>query len=164
MADSSPTGLRGRDQLFAQLGKHYGFKHQYSPVNTPHLNGQVERVNRTFAVMLKTAAEDYSTHWDLHLSKMVFVYNTSPHATTKETQFFQMHGFDPLLPSDFLRTFSRRRTTYGETDVAMQHIMTMNNAYEQAALQTHRTDDPNDASAPIPSAPSSQKKQSQKMI
>uniref|UniRef100_A0A1I7RZG3 RNA-directed DNA polymerase n=1 Tax=Bursaphelenchus xylophilus TaxID=6326 RepID=A0A1I7RZG3_BURXY len=154
----SDNGSQFTDQLFVQLGKHYGFKHQYSPVNTPHLNGQVERVNRTLAVMLKTAAEDYSTHWDLHLSKMVFVYNTSPHATTKETPFFLMHGFDPLLPSDLLlRTFSQRRTTYGETDVAMQHIMAMNNAYEQAALQTHRTDDQNDDSAPIPSAPSSQK-------
>jgi hypothetical protein len=60
----------------------------------------VEKANRVLVDMLTMYANENPESWCEHLPYVVFAYNTSLNASTKETPFFVVFGRDPLEPSD----------------------------------------------------------------
>jgi len=84
------------NNLFQQLG----VTHLYSTVYHPQTNGQIERFNATMDGKIAALCNERRTNWDEMLQFVTFNYNTSVHATTKQTPFEMMHGRKATLPFD----------------------------------------------------------------
>ncbi|KAL5468771.1 hypothetical protein EMCRGX_G029887 [Ephydatia muelleri] len=65
----------------------------------PQSDGMIERFNRTLLSMLRMAAVDDKSNWDLKLPCLMLAYRTSVHETTKHTPFSLMFGRE-LSPHD----------------------------------------------------------------
>ena len=68
-------------KLFANLV----VTHFYSTVYHPQTNGQIERFNTTMDGKIAALCNERRTDWDEVLQFVTFNYNTSIHATTKQT-------------------------------------------------------------------------------
>ena len=66
----------------------------------PQTNGQIERFNATMDGKIAALCNEQRTNWDEMLQFVTFNYNTSVHATTKQTPFEMMHGRQGTLPFD----------------------------------------------------------------
>ncbi|CAF1404611.1 unnamed protein product [Rotaria sp. Silwood1] len=84
------------NKLFDNLG----VTHLYSTVYHPQTNGQIERFNATMDGKIAALCNERCTDWDEVLQFVTFNYNTSIHATTKQTPFEMMHGRRATLPFD----------------------------------------------------------------
>lgn len=82
----------------------------------PQTNGITERFNRTLTEMLSMYVSSHQKDWDLCLPYVLFAYRTTPHASTKETPFFLIHGRDPNLPGDLLKVVDKSGETSQTTD------------------------------------------------
>lgn len=83
-----------------ELLKKIGTTHLYSTPYHPQTNGQIERYNSTMDAKIATLSNARKTDWDEQLSFVTFNYNTSIHASTKQTPFEMMYGRTAVLPSD----------------------------------------------------------------
>ena len=83
-----------------KLFEHLGVTHLYSTVYHPQTNGQIERFNATMDGKIAALCNERRTNWDEVLQFVTFNYNTSIHATTKQTSFEMMHGRQATLPFD----------------------------------------------------------------
>ena len=77
-----------------------GFTHWPTTAYHQSANGQVERANQTLRNMVMAYSRSNARHWDKNLQQLVFAYNNSINSVTKETPFFLIHGWDPLMPLD----------------------------------------------------------------
>ena len=68
----------------------------------PQTDGLVEKFNGTLGNMLASYVHQKPTSWPEFLKYVVFAYNTSVHASTKETPFYLLYGHDPMEPNDLL--------------------------------------------------------------
>ncbi|CAF5037630.1 unnamed protein product, partial [Rotaria magnacalcarata] len=66
----------------------------------PQTNGQIERFNAAMDGKIAALCNERRTNWDEVLQYVTFNYNTSIHATTKQTPFEMMHGRQATLPFD----------------------------------------------------------------
>lgn len=66
----------------------------------PQTDGQAERLNQVFQSMVSMFVDEQQKTWDRFISLLAFAYNTTQHASTKETPFFLTFGRDPYTPSD----------------------------------------------------------------
>jgi hypothetical protein len=69
--------------------------------------------------MLSAYVHQQADCWDDYLQFAVFAYNTSAHASTKETPFYLMYGHDPLEPCD-LGEPMRNRLIQGQGNIFTQ--------------------------------------------
>lgn len=83
-----------------ELFKKIGTTHLYSTPYHPQTNGQIERYNSTMDAKIATLSNARKTDWDEQLSFVTFNYNSSIHASTKQTPFEMMYGRTSVLPSD----------------------------------------------------------------
>ncbi|OWY96103.1 Gag-pol Polyprotein [Phytophthora megakarya] len=83
-----------------------GIKKLFGAAYQPQTQGLVERFNGTLIGMLKMFVNDAQTDWDLYLPRVLFAYRTSYHEALKDSPFFSLYGYDPVLPLDlaFLNT------------------------------------------------------------
>ena len=65
----------------------------------PQSDGMIERFNRTLLSMLRMAAVDDETNWDLRIPCLMLAYRTSIHEATKHTPFSLMFGREVQLLS-----------------------------------------------------------------
>ncbi|CAF0939234.1 unnamed protein product [Rotaria sordida] len=72
--------------------EHLGVTHSYSTVYHPQTNEQIERFNATMDKKIAALRNGRRTKWAEILQFFIFDYNTSVHATTKQTPFEIMHG------------------------------------------------------------------------
>jgi len=86
----------------------------------PQTNGLVKKFNGTLGNMLSAYANQKPSTWPSFLKYAVFAYNTSVHASTKETPFYLLYGHDPLEPFE-LTSPTRSRTT--STDEIVFHSL-----------------------------------------
>eukprot|EP00731_Ephydatia_muelleri_P019467 Em0012g292a len=68
----------------------------------PQSDGMMERFNRTLLSMLRMAAMDDETNWDLRIQCLMLAYRTSIHEATKHTPFSLMFGREVQLPIDVM--------------------------------------------------------------
>ena len=68
----------------------------------PQSDGMIERFNRTLLSMLRMAAVEDESNWDLKLPCLMFAYRTSVHEATKHTPFSLMFGREVQLPIDVM--------------------------------------------------------------
>jgi hypothetical protein len=87
-------------ELFNSITSLYGICHLYTTPYNPKANGVCERFNASMCDSLATICNKKRTNWDQQLSKLVFSYNTSRHASTKLTPFELMFGRMAKLPFD----------------------------------------------------------------
>ncbi|CAF2667867.1 unnamed protein product [Rotaria sp. Silwood2] len=85
---------------FGQAFRWLSLTHLYSTVYHPQTNGQIERFNATMDGKIAALCNGRRTDWDEVLQFVTFNYNTSIHATTKQTPFEMMHGRQVTLPFD----------------------------------------------------------------
>lgn len=69
-----------------------------STSQTPHVNRNVERFNRTLTGIFKTTIK----HWDEFLSQFLMVYNSSIHSFSRQTLIMMMLGRNITLPIEVL--------------------------------------------------------------
>ncbi|CAF4412864.1 unnamed protein product, partial [Rotaria magnacalcarata] len=94
------NGTHFTAQIMNNLFQHLGVTHLYSTVYHPQTNGQIERFNATMDGKIAALCNERRTNWDEVLQYVTFNYNTSIHATTKQTPFEMMHGRQATLPFD----------------------------------------------------------------
>jgi len=73
----------------------------------PQTDGLVEKFNGTLGNMLSAYSNKNPSVWPTYLQYCVFAYNTSIHASTKETPFYLLYGHDPIEPFDLLPNRTR---------------------------------------------------------
>ena len=88
--------------LFKELHRLAGMKVSNTTPYHPMGNGQVERLNCTFCNMLKTLSENDKRHWNKHLSKLAFAYNSTVNKSTGFSPFYLMFGRKSILPIDYV--------------------------------------------------------------
>ena len=94
------NGTHFTSQLTNKLFESLGVTHLYSTTYHPQTNGQIERFNVTMDGKIAALCNERRTNWDEVLPFVTFNYNTSIHATTKQTPFEMMHGRRAALPFD----------------------------------------------------------------
>ena len=86
-----------------------------SPYHAP-CNGAVENINKTLGDMLAPYVFEDPTLWDEYLPFVTFAYNTSVHASLKETPFYLLFGHDAMQP-DLIEGQERYRDAIHPTDI-----------------------------------------------
>jgi hypothetical protein len=94
------NGTHFTAQVMNNLFQRIGMTHLYTTPYHPQTNGQIERFNATMDGKIATLCNERRTDWDEVLQFVTFNYNTSIHATTKQTPFEIMHGRQAVLPFD----------------------------------------------------------------
>ena len=80
----------------------WGIKKSNTSAYHPQTNGLTERFNRTLCNSLAMLVNKDQNDWVDYLDAVTFAYNTRPQASTLETPFYLMHGWDPITPTDAL--------------------------------------------------------------
>jgi hypothetical protein len=97
---TSDQGRQFMSETFQELADLMGFKHFPTTAYHQSANGQAERAVGIIKRMLAPYLIKDQKDWDSKLQLVVFAYNNSTNATTKETPFFIAHVYDPITPSD----------------------------------------------------------------
>jgi HPt (histidine-containing phosphotransfer) domain-containing protein len=66
----------------------------------PQTMGLVERFNHTLIKMLKHYANTRADDWDVYVPYVLFAYRTTYNPVIRDTPFFLLYGYEPLLPYD----------------------------------------------------------------
>nr|CAD2163044.1 unnamed protein product [Meloidogyne enterolobii] len=106
-------------RIFGDLAKIYGFRHNKTTTYHPQSNGAVERMNRVIADMLYNYVNIKGSDWSSHLQHVSFAYNSSIHASSRQTPYFILYARDPVTPID-LRL---KGTDIGEREVEMSEYL-----------------------------------------
>lgn len=83
-------------EVYSLLGMHKSNTLAYHP----QTDGLVEWFNRTLTAMLSKTVKKNGRNWDQQLAFVLFVYRTSPQASTGESLFYLMYREDPRGPQD----------------------------------------------------------------
>jgi hypothetical protein len=139
-------GTNFTSDLFQEMTKMLGIRHNISTAYHPQSQGVVERSHATLTDCLAMYVGSDQKDWDRMISHCVFAINTSVNETTKYSPFFLIHGREPLLPKEvelgitqhvmleeILRRMQEARALAGERI----HIQQNKNAER---LNTHRRD------------------------
>jgi hypothetical protein len=123
----SDNGRQFVGETFREVSKFLQCEHRTITPYNPKANGQIERQNRTIAQMLSNYVNDSGSDWDKHLQKVIFAYNTSKNAATKNSPFALLFHREPRLPTDVaLKLDNRRRliidpSKSDEIAIALRH-------------------------------------------
>ena len=96
----SDNGRKFDTPVFRQFCSSYGIFNHYSSPEHPPANGQAEVTNRTFLLFFKTRLKKSKGHWAVELPSFLWAYRTTPRATTGETSFLLMYGFEVVVPTE----------------------------------------------------------------
>ena len=117
----SDQGANFEGQVIKELCKLYGVYKTHTTPYHPQGNAQAERFNRTLFGLIKSLDERDRRRWPELLPHLVYVYNTTPHATTGVTPFSLMFGRKERIPLDQL--FGKNDTDWEQDYVQKQADM-----------------------------------------
>ena len=90
--------------LFKNVCKLLKIKKLQTTAYHPETNGALERSHRTLGEYLRNYTDQDQTNWDNWLPYAMFVYNSTPHSSTKFSPFKLLYDYEPTLPSSIQRT------------------------------------------------------------
>ena len=90
----SDNGTQFASQQLGKLCSELGIKKIFPSVEHPQTNGQFESTNKVLLRGLKKAKGTCSEE----VSRILWVYDTTPQSTTKETPFSLVYGSDAMIP------------------------------------------------------------------
>ena len=96
----SDRGANFVGQVVAAVCQSFKIMKMATTAYHPQTDGLTERFNGTIGNMLATAIESTRAEWDSLVPYLVFAYNTTPQASTRESPFFLTFGREAYLPSD----------------------------------------------------------------
>ena len=132
----SDQGRNFESEIISELCKLYDVKKSRTTAYHPEGNGQCERFNRTLHDLLRTLTPQQKKKWPEHLSELVFVYNSTEHASTGFSPFFLMMGRHPKLPIDaLLEIGSDSSGKMSLSDYIENHADKLREAYDRAKLR-----------------------------
>jgi len=104
------NGLQFTSEHFRQFILSNGVKHTTSAPLHPSTNGQAERFVQSFKTAMKSSKKDCGSI-QTRLSKFIFTYRSTPHATTNETHAMLFLGRRLMSIFDLLRPLLRPNTS-----------------------------------------------------
>lgn len=94
------NGTNFTAKLFGSVCKLLRIKKQHITPYHPQANGSLERSHRPLAEYLRSFAKEDGSNWDQWLAPAMHVHNHTDHASTNQTPFRVLYGFDTPLPSN----------------------------------------------------------------
>ncbi|KAK7877355.1 hypothetical protein WMY93_031928 [Mugilogobius chulae] len=98
----SDQGRQFEAEVIQTLCRLLGIKKTHTTAYNPKSDGMVERHNRTLIDQLAKMLLSHGGEWDGFLKQVAFAYNSSPHASTRFSPFYLMHGREARVPADVL--------------------------------------------------------------
>lgn len=83
--------------------KHLDIQNQFTSVEHPHANGQVEAGNKVFMSRMRKNLDEPKWLCVEYLHEILWSYHTTPHSTTKETPFRMVYGVEAIIPVESLQ-------------------------------------------------------------
>ena len=90
----SDNGTQFNSKEFREFCSELGIKKNFSSVDHPQTNGQVEAVNKIINHNLKTKLEEHKGIWVDQLPKVLWAYRTTSRTSTRETPFSLAYGVE----------------------------------------------------------------------
>ena len=96
----SDQGPHFTAEMVRVLMELFSINQHFSSGYRPQTAGLVERMNATLTDMLAHYVGVKQDDWDLFLPYVIFAYNTTYRESIKETPFYLLYGYQPVLPDD----------------------------------------------------------------
>jgi len=96
----SDNGKPFLSNLIKQVCRNYSILHKTTTPYNPQSNGLIERFNRTLGQILQKRSDFEKEDWDMYLPATLFAYRTIKQATTQQSPFFLVYGYEPKTPFD----------------------------------------------------------------
>ena len=123
----SDNGTEFKNKLMAEVGKELGVEYKmYSPPYWPQSNGRIE----SFHYFLKACIAKHinpKLEWDDVVPLACTSYNFCPNEHSRESPFFLMYGWDPLLP---LNKLLQLKVRYLGNDKKILSLEALKNIYQ----------------------------------
>ena len=94
----SDNRLQFDSKSFRRYCCELGITNRYSTPAYPQGNGQAEAINKVIVNRLKKRLEDEKGRWVKELSRLLWVYRTTPCKSTRETPFSMFYGTEAVIP------------------------------------------------------------------
>ena len=123
----SDNGMEFKNKLMEEVSKELGVEYKvYSPPYRPQSNGRIE----SFHYFLKTCIAKHinpQLEWDDVVSLACAAYNFLPNEHSRESPFFLMYRWDPLLP---LNKLLQPKVRYLGNDKNILSLEALKNIYQ----------------------------------
>ena len=93
----------------------FGIKKNFSSVDHPQTNDQVEAANKIIKFNLKTKLEEYKGLWVEQLPKVLWAYRTTSLTSAGEIPFSMAYRVEAIIPVE-VEIPSLRRETYNQEE------------------------------------------------
>ena len=100
---------------FREYYSELGIKKNFSLIDHPQTNGQVEAVNKIIKHNLKTKLKEHKGLWADKLPKVLWAYRTTSRTSTRETPFSLAYGVEAMIPVE-VDIPSLQRETYNQDE------------------------------------------------
>lgn len=87
-------------ELFENVCNTFGIRHKTISPYHSQASGLVERVNRTIDAILKKRNANEKNNWPDYLPATAFAYRSLKQATTKQSPFYLLYGYEPTTYFD----------------------------------------------------------------
>ena len=94
----SDQGTHFESQLFKEFCKLFHFHKSRTTSMRPHVNGNVERFNRTLENMQTMYCSKHQNTWDEYLQQVMMAYRASIQTSTKQSPNSMVSGHENIIP------------------------------------------------------------------
>lgn len=132
----SDNGKPFLSDLVRQVCRNYSIIHKTTTPYNPQSNGLIERFNRTLGQILQRRSDDEKKDWDQYLPATLFAYRSMKQATTKQSPFCLMYGYEPRTPFDMEHQIYEKKSPKFEAVLfhrTAHQVHNLNRIREQAA-------------------------------
>ncbi|KAG1115632.1 hypothetical protein G6F42_013892 [Rhizopus arrhizus] len=115
-------------ELVNKVCQNFGIRHKTISPYHSQSQGLIERFNRTLDSCLKKRTESEKANWDQYLPATAFAYRSIKQATTGQSPFFLLYGYEPQTYFDnTLRPIDVKEPSFAlqlkiRTTIQIQHL------------------------------------------